>query len=85
MNPNTTQANKSMEETVEESTIRGQSDRRTATINADRSGVPIGIAIWLNADELMNLGVDPKANDTVDVHVSNGELKLIPDQAESPD
>ena len=85
MNYNSTQTNKPPDETKDESTTEGQSDGRTATINTDRSGVPIGIAVWLNVDELVELGVDPEVNDVIGVQVTNGEFKLRPDQEKGLD
>lgn len=51
---------------------------RTARINTDQSSAPIGVAVWLNADELAALGVDPDRNDAVDVRVADGDLELTP-------
>jgi hypothetical protein len=51
---------------------------RTARINTDQSGAPIGVAVWLNADELAALGVDHNRTDAVDVRVTDGDLELTP-------
>lgn len=85
MRSNSRQTNKPPEESVDESTSEGQPRVRTATINTDKSGDPIGIAVWLNVDELIELGVDPDANDSIDVRVNDGEIELIPKQAKGSD
>ena len=85
MDYNNTRPNKPPDETKDKSTTEQLSDGRAATINTDRLGVPIGIAVWLNADELVELGVDPEANDVVGIQVTNGELKLRPVQEKGPD
>ena len=85
MTHNDIRTNKSPDETRDESTREGQSSGRTATINTDRSGVPIGIVVWLNADELIELGVDPETSEAVGVQVTDGELKLTPGQAKELD
>lgn len=51
---------------------------RTARINTDQTGAPIGVAVWLNADELAALGVDSGRTDAVDVRVADGDLELTP-------
>jgi len=51
---------------------------RTASINTDQTGAPIGVAVWVNADELSALGVDPNRTDAVDVRVADGDLELTP-------
>lgn len=58
---------------------------RTARINTDQSGVPIGVAVWLNTEELAALGVDPDRTDAVDVRVADGDLELTPAHAEGSD
>lgn len=51
---------------------------RQASVARDQSGDPIGAAIWINADELAALGIDPDRTDAVDIKVTDGDLELTP-------
>lgn len=56
----------------------GESSHRTATLATDSSGAARGIALWLNADELAQLGIDTEATRTIYIRVSDGRLALVP-------
>ncbi|QIB74756.1 hypothetical protein G3I44_10940 [Halogeometricum borinquense] len=60
----------------------GSSPNRKASINHDPSGDPIGVALWINADELAALGIDATRTDAVKLQVTDGELNLIPVRGE---
>lgn len=49
---------------------------REARLNRDRDGDAVGAAVWLNADELADLGVDVDAADTVVIRVDDGDLHV---------
>jgi hypothetical protein len=51
---------------------------RTASISRDPSGEARGAAVWLNADELAAIGIDVDDTDAVEVHVVDGDLRLVP-------
>ena len=57
-------------------------DSREARVARDGDGDPIGAAVFLTADELADLGVDPVRADAVNVSVEDGEVRLRP--TESP-
>lgn len=56
----------------------GHDGSRQASVARDQNGDPIGAAIWLNADELAALGIDPGRTDAVDIQVTDGDLELTP-------
>lgn len=51
-----------------------EGDRRTATVNHAPDGEPLGAAVFLDAEELAQLGVDPDAVGVVTYWVEDGEL-----------
>ena len=56
---------------------RTQTRRREARVSRDGDGDPIGAAVFLTADELRALGIDPTTADAVTVSVENGEVRLL--------
>jgi hypothetical protein len=65
-----------------------QSETREARISRDGNGDPIGAAVFLTADDIAALGVDPHTADAVTVSVADGEVRLndTPDRAtETPE
>jgi len=82
MRKNDLRTHKSTAETEREATDDESRDdsvsRRTASINTDGSGEPIGVALWVNADELADIGIDPAATDAVDMWVEDGDLRVSP-------
>lgn len=55
---------------------RRTSKRRIVTMNEDRDGDALGIAIFLTPDQLTQLGLDPETTDVGEYWVEDGELKL---------
>lgn len=55
-----------------------EDDIRRANVNHTAGGQPIGAAVWINADELAALGIDPDRTDAVEIQVADGDLKLTP-------
>lgn len=49
---------------------------RQARLNRDGNGDAVGAAVWLNADELADLGVDVDAADAVAYRVEDGNLHV---------
>jgi hypothetical protein len=49
---------------------------REARLNRDGNGDAVGAAVWLNADELADLGVDVDAADAVAYRVEDGDLHV---------
>lgn len=65
---NTSDANSSIEQL--------ENSQRTATVNCAPDGEPLGIALFLNAEELTQLGVDPEATGVVAYSVEDGDLRV---------
>ncbi|WP_117595161.1 hypothetical protein [Haloprofundus halophilus] len=82
MQKNDTRTHKSTAETERETTddesLGNPASRRTASINTDGSGDPIGVALWVNADELTDIGINPAVTDAVDVWIEDGGLRVSP-------
>lgn len=55
-----------------------EDDIRRANVSHTADGQPIGAALWINADELAALGIDPDRTDAVEIQVADGDLKLTP-------
>jgi len=53
---------------------RGRESR--IAYNGDDS--PLGVAVYLTAEELAEFGMDPEVADAVEVTVEDGEVSLIP-------
>jgi hypothetical protein len=51
---------------------------RRTKVNRDADGEPLGAAVWVNADELAALGVDPAVTDQVGYRVENEALHVDP-------
>lgn len=51
-------------------------DPRTARVNRDSNGTPVGVALMLGVDDLATLGVDLETAREVEYQVSHGELKI---------
>jgi len=49
---------------------------REARLNRDGNGDAVGAAVWLNAHELADLGVDIDAADAVAYRVDDGDLHV---------
>ena len=56
-------------------------DSRTARLARNGDGDPIGAAVFLTADELADLGVEPERTDAVNVSVEDGEVRLQPTES----
>ena len=56
-------------------------DSRTARLARNGDGDPIGAAVFLTADELTDLGVEPERTDAVNVSVEDGEVRLRPTES----
>lgn len=52
------------------------SQERTARVNRGGDGEPIGAAVFLSADDLADLGIDPHSVDRVGFGIENGRLRL---------
>jgi hypothetical protein len=55
-----------------ESTSKTADTRRTARVHDH------GVAVWVSADDLADLGIDAADTDTVDVRVDDGAIRLVP-------
>lgn len=51
---------------------------REARISRDSDGVPIGAALFFTPEDLVEIGVDPEAVDTVELRIVNGEVCIRP-------
>jgi len=60
---------------MQDTNTTGESTRE-ARLNRDGNGDPIGAAVWLNADELADLGVDVDTADAVAYRVEDGDLHI---------
>lgn len=49
---------------------------RKARISQDGNGEPIGVAVFITADELTDLGIDPEAAEIVNVSIEDGRIRL---------
>jgi len=56
-------------------------DGREARVARDAADDPIGAAVFLTADELAALGIDPGTTNTVEVTVENGGVNLSPSRS----
>ena len=56
-------------------------DSRTARLARNGDGDPIGAAVFLTADELADLGVEPERTDAVNVSVEDGKVRLRPTES----
>ena len=59
---------------VQPKRLRGRESR----IARNRDGRPLGVAVYLMAEELAELGMDPEVADAVEVTIENGEVSLVP-------
>jgi len=55
-----------------------EDDIRRANVSHTADGQPIGAAVWINANELAALGINPDRTDAVEIQVADGDLKLTP-------
>jgi hypothetical protein len=55
---------------------RTQTRRREVRVSRGPEGDPIGAAVFLTADELRSLGVEPARTDAVNVSVEDGEVRF---------
>lgn len=59
-----------------------QLSNRTCSTDATRARTArvrsSGAAIWLNADELAELGINPDEIDTIEIRIRDGLLRLAP-------
>ena len=58
-------------------------DTRQLPIQPKPGGDPGGVAVWLSADALADMGVDPDDTDAVAVTIDDGDLRVRP--VEAPD
>lgn len=58
-------------------------DTRRLPIQPKPGGDPGGVAVWLSADDLAEMGVDPDDTDAVAVSIDDGDLRVRP--TETPD
>lgn len=58
--------------------VRENPDGRTASIALNGDGVPIGAALFFTPEELMDVGVDPTRAESVELHIVDGEVQLVP-------
>lgn len=56
-------------------------DSREARVTMDGNGDPIGAAVFLTADELADIGINPERTDAVIVFVEDGEVRIRPKKA----
>jgi len=56
---------------------------RQISIQPKPGGDPGGVAVWLRADDLADMGVDPDDTNAVAVTIDDGDLRVRP--AEAPD
>lgn len=52
--------------------------RRESRIACNGDDKPLGVAVYLTAEELGEFGMDPEVADAVEVTVEDGEVSLIP-------
>ena len=61
---------------------RNQASNRTCSTNATRVRTARvrsnGAAIWVNADELVELGINPDETNTIEIRIRGGLLRLVP-------
>jgi hypothetical protein len=51
---------------------------RESRIACEDEDTPLGVAVYLTAEELSEFGMDPEVADAVEVTVDDGEVSLIP-------
>lgn len=51
---------------------------RESRIACNGDDRPLGVAVYLTAEELAEFGMDPEVADAVEVTVEDGEISLIP-------
>jgi len=51
---------------------------RKARIARGHDGSPIGVAVFLTAEELTDLGIDPSSVDVVRIRVYGGDVHFVP-------
>lgn len=56
--------------------IEAPQEGREARVNRDGDGEAVGVAIFLTADELRDLGVSPEETDRVSYGVDNGRVRV---------
>ena len=69
-------ATMSISDTAESTESPTITESRSCTINTDGEGEPLGATVFLSADQLMKIGVNPTETDSVSYHVQNGQLIL---------
>lgn len=58
--------------------VRTHPDGRTARINHDGDGDPIGAAVFFTPEEFLDVGVDPTTAEAVELRIVDGDVELIP-------
>lgn len=58
--------------------VREEPEGRAARIARDSRGDPIGVALFFTSEELSDIGVNTVAADSVELHVEDGEIRLVP-------
>lgn len=51
---------------------------RESRIACTGDDTPLGVAVYLTAEELSEFGMDPEVADAVEVTIEDGEVSLIP-------
>ena len=58
-------------------THRVQSGRR-ARLSRNKDDSPIGVALFVTAEELVMIGIDTATTEFVELRIANGELRISP-------
>lgn len=63
-------------------TPQNQSGRR-ARLSRNTDGSPIGVALFVTAEELSMIGIDTATTEFVELRIADGELRISPVTPES--
>lgn len=58
--------------------IREEPEGRTARIARDSTGDAIGAALFFTPEELSEIGVNTDTAESVELHIEDGEIQMIP-------
>ena len=67
-----------MAQNVAPALVREEPEARAGRIARDSNGDPIGVALFFTSEELSDIGVNTAAADSVELHVENGDVRLVP-------
>jgi len=82
----TTDPNSDVEETNSQQNLNNQDGNpdidikkagRTANVSRNPSGEARGAAVWLNASELSEIGIDIDSTEAIEVKIVDGDLNLV--------